>query len=341
DAYRDRYRLLSSESASTTSSRGEYLLQRRDGSVGIVPARDHQVSAYDVYVTPWADHSEAMLWKLGTSPWIAGEFVWTGFDYIGEPTPFDWPSVLSYFGFIDLCGFPKDRFYLYQSRWTDRPMVHILPHWNWEGWSGAPIPVWCYTNADEVELFLDGRSLGVKTLKDTPRPRIEPDPKARTVHANRYQSPGVQSPQPLRFAWDVPWRPGVLKAEARRSGQVVATDEVRTAGPPERLVLEVDRPEIRAGGQDLAYVTVKVADRNGVVCPAADTSVRFELSGPADLAGVGNGDPISHADFQADRRRAWHGLALAVVRAGDQPGPVRLRARAEGLDDAEVTIRVH
>jgi beta-galactosidase len=340
DIYRDWYPLVSSESASTTGSRGEYNLRRRDGEVGIVPARGHQASAYDVYVTPWANQAEHMLWKLEQSPWIAGEFVWTGFDYIGEPTPFDWPSVLSYFGFIDLCGFPKDRFYLYQSRWTDRPMVHILPHWNWEGWSGAKIPVWCYSNADEVELFLDGESLGIKSLEDTPQPRLFPDPAARTVYGNRYVEAGGHSPQPLHFAWDVPWRPGVLKAEARRGGRVVATDEVRTAGAPAQLVLEVDRPQLRAGGQDLAFVTVKVTDRRGVVCPAADDLVRFELSGPADLVGVGNGDPISHEDFQADRRSAWHGLALAVIRAGDGPGTVRLRARAEGLDAAEVTIRV-
>jgi beta-galactosidase len=340
DPYRDKFPLLSSESASTVSSRREYALQQSQDRVSIVAARDNQLSAYDLFVPDWATHAEHMLLKLAESPWIAGEFVWTGFDYIGEPTPFYWPSVVSYFGFIDLCGFPKDRFFLYQSRWTNTPMVRILPHWSWEGSPGMAIPVWCHSNAEEVELYLNGKSLGVRTMKETPQPNVVAGQTTGMMTKNKYLRPGGRSPHPLHFAWDVPYQRGVLKAEARKGGKVVATDEVRTAGNPAKLVLEVDRPEIRADGQDLAFVTVKVVDKEGVDCPNADGLVRFEVSGASGLVGVGNGDPASHEDFQSDRRKAWHGLAQAVLRAGEKAGTATLRASADRLEGARVSIEV-
>ena len=340
DAYRDRYLLFSSESASTVSSRGAYNLDQRDGKVGIMPARRNQVTEYDLFVPDWADHAEHMLLKLSESPWIAGEFVWTGFDYIGEPTPFYWPSVVSYFGFIDLCGFPKDRFYLYQSRWSEKPMVHILPHWNWAGWEGSPIPVWCYSNADEVELFLNGKSLGRKGLKDTPQPVTFTDQRRGMMTRNKYLRPGGKTPKPLHFAWDVPYQPGTLRAVARKGGTVVAEQTVHTAGKPAKLVAAADRAQIEAGGQDLSYVTVKVVDEHGTVCPDADPLVRFAVDGPATLIGVGNGDATSHEDFIADHRKAFHGLVLGVVRAGEKAGSAIVKVSAEGLAPAEVKVEV-
>jgi beta-galactosidase len=341
DAFKDRYPLFSSESASTVSARGEYnLLWRGEGPAATCPAIANQVSAYDVFVPDWATHAEQMLLKLRESPWIAGEFVWTGFDYIGEPTPFAWPSVVSYFGFIDLCGFPKDRFYLYQSQWTDAPMVHILPHWNWPGYPGVAIPVWAYSNAEEVELFLNGKSLGAKRLDDTPETRIFPNDRKITVHDNKYVKPGGHSKQALHFAWDVPWQPGELRAEARHDGKVVATDVVRTAGEPAKVRLSVDRSRIAADGQDLAFVTVEIVDAQGVICPEAFNLVRFAVTGPATLAAVGNGDSTSHADFQADHAATYHGKLLAIVRAGAAPGAVALKATSDGLEAAELTIEI-
>ena len=233
------------------------------------------------------------------APWLAGEFVWTGFDYIGEPTPFDrpnndrspaavhqWPARSSYFGIVDLAGFPKDRFYIYQSQWTDKPMVHLLPHWNWEGWEGKKIPVEAYTNADSVELFLNGKSLGEKKKDDLVR---------------------------LHYEWSVPYEPGTLKAVAKKDGKEVATDEVMTAGKPAKLELKADRSTISADGDDLSYVTVKVVDKDGHVCPNADNKITFAVSGPVTIAGLDNGDPINHEAFQATEHKAFHGLTLAIL----------------------------
>ncbi len=281
--------------------------------------------------------NQLQLKLMKDDPWMTGEFVWTGFDYIGEPTPFPWPAVSSYFGIVDLCGFPKDRFYLYQSQWSDKPMVHLLPHWTWSGFEDHGLPVWCYSNAESVELFLNGKSLGEQRMGQGELQKfvIEDhiDRKTKKRHTTEVESGW------LHLVWDVRYEPGVLKAVARRGGQVVATDEVVTAGPPAKLALDVDRRRIAADGQDLAFVTVRVLDAEGHLCPNADNVVRFELSGPATLAGVGNGNPISHEDFQARQRRAFHGLGLAVVKAGREPGTVRLAASAEGLQAGAIEIR--
>ena len=228
-----------------------------------------------------------------SAPWVAGEFVWTGFDYIGEPAPFPWPSVSSYFGMVDLCGFPKDRYYLYQSQWTDRPMVHILPHWNWPGFEGQEIPVWSYSNCESVELFLNGKSLGEKRFSDT---------------------------QDLHLAWKVPYAPGTLRAVAKNNGKTVCVDEIQTAGAPARIVLRPDRNEIRADGEDLSYVRVEIVDQEGRVCPNADNLVRFRIEGEGVIAGVGNGNPVSHEYFQRSR-------AKGVPRSVPGRGSIETRAR--------------
>ena len=247
--------------------------------------------------------------------------MWTGFDYIGEPSPFSWPSVSSYFGIVDLCGFPKDRYYLYQSQWTDKPMVHILPHWNWQGFEGQEIPVWCYSNCESVELFFqpeadqpsagNGKSFGEKKFCDI---------------------------EDLHLAWKVPYSPGILKAVAKNHGKIVCTDEVQTAGAPVKIMLTPDRAEICADGEDLSYVKVAIIDGEGRVCPNANNLVKFHIQGEGAIAGLDNGDPMSHEYFNAGERKAFHGLCLAVIHSTEKSGKINLEATSEGLQGAKVTI---
>jgi beta-galactosidase len=310
--YKDKYNLIGSETSSALSTRDEYGLKvGKDGRVQIQREFDHQVTSYDLVAPGWGYIATTDLLALQHSPWVAGEFVWTGFDYLGEPTPYRWPSRSSYFGIIDLAGFPKDRYYFYRSVWRPEPQVHLLPHWNWPGLEGKEIPVWAVTNCDTVELFHNGKSLGEKRL-------------------NRDKS--------LHVEWSVPYVAGTLRAVARQGGNGVASDEVRTAGAAKRLVLRPDRTKFLADGDDLSYVEVRVVDAQGVVCPAASNLVRFRLSGPATIAGVDNGDPINHEPFKADKHTVFHGLGLVVVNASRRPGKITLRAQTEGLEPAEVSL---
>jgi len=275
---------------------------------GPQPNRDYRLSSYDDRKAFWGSLHEESLRLFERLPFLAGMFIWTGFDYLGEPTPYGWPARSSYFGIVDLAGFPKDPYYLYQSEWTDRPVLHLFPHWNWT--PGDTIDVWAYTNADEVELFLNGGSLGVK--------RKEGDA--------------------LHLMWRVAYAPGTLRAVARRGGQVTATQEVKTAGAPARLALAPDRATIRADGADLSFVTVTVLDRAGVALPTADQLVRFRLAGDARIVAVDNGDQISHAPFQADRVQLFSGKALVIVRAGSRAGVATLTAETQGVPPASVRI---
>jgi beta-galactosidase len=313
DSLKGKVKLFGSETASTVSTRGEYNLIQDGDSLKIVKELNNQCSSYDIDAPGWGNVAEASLKAVKNAPWIAGEFVWTGFDYIGEPTPFSWPSVSSYFGIVDLCGFPKDRYYLYQSQWTNKPMVHILPHWNWKGFEGQKIPVWCYSNCESVELFLNGKSLGEKKFSDTKN---------------------------LHLVWNVPYTPGTLKAVAKNNGKIVCTDEIQTAGPPAKIILIPDRKEINADGKDLSYVKVKVVDNEGRICPNADNLVTFKIKGEGIIAGVGNGNPISHEYFKANERKAFHGLALVIIQSRDKAGIIKLKAISDGLKDYEVTVNM-
>ncbi len=314
---------VGSETSSQVDSRGEYGLHLdAQGNVQIDPQPDHQVSCYDLYHPGWANSSEDALLAVKNAPWCAGEFVWTGFDYIGEPTPYEWPSRSSYFGINDLCGFPKDRYYLYKSQWSSDPVVHILPSsWNWAGFEDKPIPVRVFTNADTVELFLNDHSLGVKNMPAD----VEGGP-GKTLH----------------LAWSVPFAPGTLKAVAKKNGQVVATDELHTAGDPAQIVLKTDRGAIVANGQDLAYIQVVVEDKDGNVCPNADNEIQFSLQGAGGiLAGVGNGDATNHEPFQGTSHKAFHGLVLAVLKSDyDTTGTLTLTANSTGLASASTTVTV-
>jgi beta-galactosidase len=322
-----------SETSSCVSSRGVYHLPiqkyEKDPSL--------QLTSYDVIAPPWAYCPDPEFTMQDKFPQILGEFVWTGFDYIGEPTPYamsrnanqtDWPARSSYFGFVDLAGFPKDRYYLYQSVWTAKPMVHVLPHWNWPGKEGQNIPVMAYSNADEVELFLNGKSLGRKkrfggTWEMPVGPNISQDRKFATKY---------------RMVWQVPYQPGTLKAVAYQGGKQVAADEVRTAGAPARIRLAPDRATIQADGDDLSFITVRIEDKDGNLCPMADNLVKFQVTG-GELRAVDNGNAATTESFQADHRKAFSGLALLIVSSKPgEAGRIRVTATSDGLAQATTEV---
>ncbi|MBN2028850.1 DUF4982 domain-containing protein, partial [bacterium] len=305
--YQGKAKLVGSETTSAVSTRDEYNLILEEGKLKIINELNNQCSSYN------DTSAELTLKAMKNAPWVAGQFLWTGFDYIGEPSPFSWPSVSSYFGIVDLCGFPKDRFYLYQSQWTDKPMVHLLPHWNWQGFERKEIPVWCYSNCESVELFLNGESLGEKKFSDT---------------------------NDLHLTWNVPYTPGTLQAIAKNNDETICTDEIQTAGAPAKIILTPDRSEIDADGEDLWYVKVEIVDAEGHVCPNADNLVKFKLDGEGVIAGVDNGNPISHEYFKTNERKAFHGLCLAVVQSKHDKGTIRFSANSAGLQPAEIFMNV-
>lgn len=323
--------IYGSETESCVSSRGVYHLPMKLES----KTPDLQVSSYDIEAPPWAYCPDVEFTYQQQSRNVMGEFVWTGFDYLGEPTPYgsakDWPSRSSYFGVVDLAGFPKDRFYIYKSYWTSVPTVHVFPHWNWRGREGQNIPVMVYTNAQEVELFLNGKSLGRKKLGvDT-----------FTMPVNEKVSKTGFVTSRFRLVWNVPYTPGELRAVGYRDGKEYAVDSVRTAGSPARIVLSPDRKSIRSGGEDLSFVTVRIEDNDGNLCPLADNLVRFKVAGPGSIAGVDNGNAATVEPFKADYRKAFNGMALLIVRsATGKAGDVRVTATSGGLLPADVSIEV-
>jgi beta-galactosidase len=294
------WKMFASESSSALRSRGIY------------NNNNTQCSSYDDFAAGWGATAEASWKNVNTRAWIAGEFIWTGFDYIGEPTPYEWPAKSSYFGAIDTAGFPKDVFYFYQSKWnaSGPTMVHIVPM-NWTNWTaGQPVKVMVYTNADSVELFLNGKSLGSQNMSSS------------TGH----------------LQWSVPFATGTLEAKASQSGTVVVSDKLQTAGAPAALSLNVDRASISADGRDLAFVEADVVDAQGVLVPQASNSIDFSLSGPGVIAGVDNGDSTSHESYQGMSRSAFSGKALAIVRASTTPGMITLKASSGSLMESSVAI---
>jgi len=314
----DRF-IVSSETASALSSRGEYLFPVAGGlgaavgpNSGEDPAR-HHVSAYELYYAAFGASPDKVFASQEQHPYVGGEFVWTGWDYLGEPTPF-YSSRSSYSGIIDLAGFKKDRFYLYQAQWRpDLPMAHILPHWTWPERRGQVTPVHVFTSGDEAELFLNGTSLGRKTK-------------------GRYE---------YRLRWDeVTYEPGELKVVAYRKGKEWATDVGRTAGPAARLLAQADRGTIAADGQDLAFVTITIADQDDTPVPRSRSRIRFSIEGPGVIVATDNGDPTSFESFQSQERNAFNGLCLAIVCAKrGQLGTITLKAESEGLKETTVTLR--
>jgi len=266
-------------------------------------------SSYDNCHAPWGNTHEENLLLTKKNDFISGQYVWTGFDYIGEPTPYGWPARSSYFGIIDLAGFPKDVYYLYQSEWSNKQVLHLFPHWNWT--AGQDVDMWCYYNqADEVELFVNGKSQGVKAKDEN--------------H--------------LHVVWRVKYEPGSVKVVARKDGKVVGEKEIRTAGEPKKIRLTPDRNTLNADGKDLSFVTVEIVDAEGNLCPLADNLVHFEVEGNLFIAGVDNGSQTSMERFKDNKRKAFNGKCLVVLQNDGKTGAARLKAVAEGLEDAVVEI---
>jgi beta-galactosidase len=271
------------------------------------------VSAYELHAAAFGSSADKVFASQEKHPYVGGEFVWTGWDYLGEPTPFD-QSRSSYSGIIDLAGFKKDRFYLYQAHWRpDYPMAHILPHWTWPERIGQATPVHVFTSGDEGELFLNGKSLG-----------------RRKKDAYEY-----------RLRWDeVIYQPGTLKVIAYKHGKKWAIAEMKTASEPTTLKVEPDRDEIRADSRDLSFVTLSVTDNSGVTVPRASNRIHFEIDGPGQIVATDNGDPTSFEPFQSHDRNAFNGLCLVIVcgRAGAS-GKISVTARSDGLKTAKISIK--
>ena len=271
------------------------------------------------------------LWQfVSTYEYVAGDFMWTGIDYLGESF---WPMRISPSGVLDTCGFKKDGFYFYQSQWTAKPMIHLFPHWNWEEKKGQIIPVTCYANCDTVELFLNGRSFGLKGY-EFPRLGME-----GTYGNYSARARALRTTADLHLTWDVPFEPGLLKAVGMKNGEVATTVEVATTGAPSAISLTADRSSISADHRDVTHVTVEIQDEQGRMVPVAMNEVVFMVEGEGKLIGVDNGDPMSHEDFKANRRRAFNGLCLAIVQSTASAGAIRIGATSPGLASANITVR--
>jgi len=317
-----------SESASTLSTRGFYEFPLPRVKTDFTTSL--QVSSYDLNAPEWAELADDDFMWQQQEPYVAGEFVWTGFDYLGEPTPYTnywvgtqgWSDSLasrsSYFGIVDLCGIPKDRYYLYKSCWRpEETTIHILPHWNWANRIGDTVPVVVYTNGDCAELFVNGTSYG-KKCKD----------------------PGSdKSVERFRLMWyDVLYQPGEVTAVAYKEGKVIAQASVKTAGKPAQLKLTPDRTRLHADGEDLSFILVEVVDENGNLCPLADNLVTITLTGPGFIAGVCNGNPQSFQPFQSDTVSLFYGKAMILVGSEQIPGVVEVEVSAEGMRKEKVTL---
>ena len=325
--------LLGSETASTVSSRGVYKLPAELKSGAVYD--DKQSSAYDNEYCWWSNVPDIDFAMMDDYPWTIGQFVWTGFDYLGEPTPYDvdaWPSHSSYFGIFDLASLPKDRFWLYRSQWRkDVPTLHVLPHWTWPDRVGKPVPVYCYTSWPMAELFVNGISQGVKTFEKAQAPNS-----GTTDPANSYETM-----KRYRLMWpDVIYQPGTLEVVAYdASGQERQREAVHTAGNPAAVELTADRTTLAADGLDLAYVTVRIVDADGNVHPTAVNRVSFEVSGAGSFRAAANGDPTCLVPFQSTTMPAFSGQLTAIVQSSHQRGSITITATAEGLQPASLTLK--
>lgn len=314
--------ILGSETASTVSSRGVYHFPVEFGEHHVAMHPDNQSNSYDNESCYWSNTPDLDFEMDDDRPWVIGQFVWTGFDYLGEPSPYDtdaWPSHSSYFGIIDLASLPKDRYYLYRSRWnTDAPTLHMLPHWTWPGREGQTTPVFVYTSYPEAELFVNGKSQGRRSFD-----------KSNVI--DRY-----------RLRWnDVVYQPGELRVVAYNAdGSVAEERTVNTAGRPAALRLEANRQNLQANGDDLVYFTVTVVDSKGNPVPTAGNTVKFEVSGSGTFEATANGDPTCLMPFQKPEMKLFSGAATVIARSATTPGTLKLRATARGLKASEATVEV-
>ena len=333
--------VIGTETSSCVSSRGFYTFPVTDNKGG--GQADFQVSDYDLYAPPWATPPDAEFRGQDDAPFTGGEFVWTGFDYLGEPTPYnadttnllnfqdpverakmagqlkalgklEVPSRSSYFGIVDLAGFPKNRYYEYQARWrAGLPMAHLLPHWTWPDRVGEVTPVMVFTSGDEAELFLNGQSLGRQK----------------------------KGPREYRLRWDdVKYAPGELKVVAYKDGKEWATDTVKTAAAPAKIRLRAEAPEVQADGKNLVFVDATITDQNGTPVPRTANTLKFTVTGPARIVATDNGDATSHASFQSPGCKAFDGKCLVILRTeAGATGAITVHADAEGLQSAGATVQ--
>jgi len=272
------------------------------------PAKGY-VGSYDPYTTSGRASAEGWWSFCNARPWLAGGFVWTGFDYRGEPSPNGWPNISSQYGIIDTCGFPKDSFYYYQAWWTQKPVLHLFPHWNWPGLEGKEIAVWVYSNLDKVELLVNGKSLGAKDVK-----------------------------KDSHVAWNVTYAPGAIEARGFKDGKLAMTTKRETTGSAAKLVMTADRDEVSADGEDVAFFAVEVQDAQGRVLPTTDNLVTFRVTGAGTLVGVGNGDPTDQESDKGTSRKAFSGLCMGIAQTTKTAGKIVVEASSPGLAAASVTI---
>ena len=291
--------VIGTETVSAVGTRGMYVTDYSKGYVG----------SYDPYTTTGRASAEGWWSFCDVQEWLAGGFVWTGFDYRGEPSPNSWPNISSQYGIIDTCGFPKDTFYYYQSWWTGKPVLHLFPHWNWPGMEGKEIAVWVHSNLDRVELLLNGKSLGAKEMK-------------KDAH----------------LAWNVPYAPGAIEARGYKDGKLAMTVRRETTGAPAALAITVDRNAISADGEDVAMFAVEVRDAQGRMVPITDNLVTFSVAGEGRLIGVGNGDPTDQESDKGTSRKAFSGLCMAIIQATKSAGSITVEASSPDLKSARATI---
>ena len=309
-ARRPNQPIIATEECAFNQTRGIYFDDR---------AKCH-LRAYDWDPSDWGSSLEQAWSHFAERPFLAGMCIWTGFDYRGEPTPFGWPAIASQFGILDLCGFPKDGMYYLKSWWTDEPVLHVFPHWNWSGKQGQEISVWAYSNCEEVELFLNGQSLGRKTM-------------AKNSH----------------LEWLVKYAPGTLLARGFKGGKEVLTTKIETTGQPAAIQLTPHHATLQADGEDVSVITVQVSDAQGRMVPTADSSITFEITGSGKIIGVGNGDPSSHEPDKfiptaktpspVWQRSLFNGLAQVIVQSTRNAGEIKLTARADGLTLATTVVQ--
>ncbi len=292
--------VMGTETVSAVGTRGIYVTDAALGYVG----------CYDPYTTTGRASAEGWWRFCNARPWLAGGFVWTGFDYRGEPSPYGWPNISSQYGILDTCGFPKDSYYYYKSWWSSQPVLHVFPHWSWPGMEGQEIAVWVYSNLDKVELFLNGASVGAKQIQ-----------------------------QDSHLAWVVKYAPGTIEARGYKGANHVLTAKRETTGPAAGLVMKADRDQITADGEDVAMFAVEVHDGQGRMVPITENEVAFRVSGQGKLIGVGNGDPTSHESDKGTSRKAFCGRCMAIVQSAKTPGLITVEATSPGLAPASVTIQ--
>lgn len=303
DAFHQKFPHQPTVSTEISSAVGDRGIYRND------PVRGY-VSGYDANKPKWGELAEEWWSFYDSRPYLSGGFVWTGFDYRGEPTPYAWPDISSHFGQVDTCGFPKDAYFYYKAWWGREPALHLFPHWSWPGRDGQPIDVWVYSNLDSVELFLNGKSLGSKAIQ-------------KNSHV----------------AWKVPYAPGSIEARGAKGGKVVLTERRETTGPAAAVLLHPDRTKISADGMDVSVVRVEITDAKSRIVPTADNLFVFTVDGPGRIIGVGNGDPACHEPDKASRRSAFNGLCMAIVQSLPQPGTITVRATSSGLKPASAAIQ--